>query len=250
MILVDNATGSWELQSLIQKQGIACDKAALAGADACFEGYGPDGTTGIGVERKRIRDMLDCIDTGRYSGHQAVMMRGMYGFRFVALEGFWRPDTRSGLLLRGIPEPDGKMGWTDQWGPGMHRVMYYKLRRYLFSVMMTGVHLLYTRDIAHTAYDIMELYHYFQKPWHEHKSQLALHHRTLTIPTLAHKPGLVRRWAFELEGVGMQYSADAERIFKTPRLLANSEERDWMRVPGIGPKTAIQIVREIGGYRR
>lgn len=77
---------------------------------------------------------------------------------------------------------------------------------------------------------------------------LALHQRTLSIPTLNRKASLTRRWAFELEGVGMEYSEGADRIFRTPRLLANSEERDWMKVPGIGPKTAIHIVKEIGGY--
>lgn len=250
MILVSSAVGSWELKGLIEKQGIACDATALEYADVCFDGYGPEGLVGVGVERKRLRDMLDCINDGRYSGHQRIGMHKMYQFRFLIVEGYWRPDSRSGILYRGVPQPDGKMIWTDQWGQGMGRVMYYKLRRYLFSVSLSDVHILYTRDVAHTAYDITELYHYFQKPWDEHKSMLTMHQRTLTIPTLNRKASLIRRWAFELEGVGMQYSEDAERIFKSPRLLANSEERDWMKVPGIGPKTAIEIVREIGGHKR
>lgn len=249
MILVSSATGSWELQALIQKQGIVCEKTFLHSGDACFDGYGPEGLTGIAVERKRLRDMLDSINSGRLN-EQRGKMTIEYGFNFVILEGYWKPDTRSGILLRGIPQPDGTMVWTDQWGQGMARQMYYKLRRYLFSLMMAGTYVLYTRDVAHTAYDITELYRWFQKPWLEHKSMLAMYQRTLTIPTLNRRASLTRRWAFELEGVGMQYSADAERIFKTPRLLANSEEQDWMRVPGIGPKTAIEIVREIGGYKR
>lgn len=249
MILVSSATGSWELQSLIQKQGVLCEKTSLASGDACFEGQGPEGLTGIGVERKRLRDMLDSINSGRLN-EQRGRMTGPYGFSFLILEGYWRPDIRTGILMRGLPQPDGKMVWTDQWGQGMSRQMYYKLRRYLFSVSLAGMHVLYTRDVAHTAYDITELYHYFQKPWREHKSMLAMHQQSVTIPTLNRRAGLTRRWAFELAGVGMQYSEDAERVFRTPRVLANSEERDWMRIPGIGPKTAIEIVKEIGGYKR
>lgn len=249
MILVSSAVGSWELKALIEKQGVHCESSFLESGDACFEGQGPHGLTGVGIERKRLRDMLDCINDGRYN-EQRVLMSKRYSFSFLIVEGYWKPDIRSGILLRGLPQPNGTVVWTDQWGQGMSRQMYYKLRRYLFSVALSGVFVLYTRDVAHTAYDICECFHYFQKPWQDHKSMLSLHQRTLTIPTLNRRASLTRRWAFELGGVGMQYSEDAERIFRTPRLLANSEEQDWMKVPGIGPKTAIEIVKEIGGYKR
>lgn len=260
MILVDAAVGSRELRDLIGRQGIPCDCTHLDFADACFEGQGPHGLTGIGVERKRVSDMLNSIDTGRYTGHQRVGMSQMYGLSILIIEGYWKPDLRSGLLLEGHPKSDGSVFWSPQ-RPGGSKVMYHKLRRYLFSVALSGVLILYTRDIGQTAYDICELYHYFQKPWRDHKSLLALHrgyfwrHQTshtdslMSIPTLNKKPSLVRMWAAQVDGIGVQYSGDAERIFKSPRELANADEAEWYEVPGLGMASAKSIVRQIMGVR-
>lgn len=260
MILVDSAKGSWELKSLLQRQGIITDIASMKYADACFEGNGPDGIVGVGIERKRPQDMLDCIDDGRYTGHQRVGMGKMYKFNFLVIEGYWRPDVRSGLMLFGIPKPDGTMFWSSK-SPRGQRVMYRKMRRYLFSASLARVVVLYTRDIAHTAYDIVELYHWFQKPWRDHKAMLAMHQgyfwqqegrsdELMTLPTLDHKPSLVRRWAAELGGIGVKKSEDAERVFRTPHALANSEELDWMKLEGVGVGTAQSVVAEIMGWKR
>lgn len=261
MILVDRAVGSFELQSLIQRQGIQCDKTGLDAADACFEGYGPEGMVMIGVERKKIQDTLDCIETGRLGGFQLPKMRQMYRFRFVIIEGVWKPHTKHGFLLEEHAKPAGGSWWSER-RPGGKIESYSKLRRYLFSVTMAGAHVLYTRDIMHTAYDICELYHWFQKPWHTHTSMQQLHtgywwdrrsgqsEELMMIPTISGRPSVVRRWAASLEGIGVKLSADVERVFKTPRALANADESDWVNVPGIGMGKAGDIVRQILGRKK
>lgn len=250
MILVDTAVGSHELRSLIQRQGISCDATPIKYADATFEGYGPQGRVGVGIERKKVREFLDCIKTGRYTGHQRVGMAKMYPrFCILMVEGLWKPDRQSGLLLQGIENPDGRVFWTPKWGQGMDKVMYYTFRRYLFSVMLSGVYVLFTREITHTAYEITELYHYFQKQWREHTALLQMHNDFLSLPTLDRAPSVVRKWAFALDGIGTQYSEDAERVFKTPVALANSQELDWMKIPGVGVDTALNVIRQIEGRR-
>lgn len=257
MILVDSAVGSWELQSLIVKQGIACDKTQLTYADACFEGFGPDGLVAIGVERKRIGDILQCIDDGRFTGHQRIGMAKMYRFSFLIIEGYWKPDTGSGVLLEGHPKRDGSLVWSP-YRPGGRVVMYHKLRRYLFSLSLGGVVVLYSRDLAQTAYDICELYHWFQKQWRDHKSLLAMHRgyfwqqdgrtdQLMALPAMMQKPSLVRRWAAELSGVGVRKSEEAARVFKTPRAMVEADADDWQQIDGIGPVIANRIVKEIGG---
>lgn len=263
MILVANDINrrdidSRELQSLIQRQGVSCDRSSLDFADACFEGQGPDGLVLVGIERKRLSDILKCIDDGRLAGHQLVGMRPMYRFRFLLIEGVWRPS-KDGLLLEEHVKQDGRVYWGPERPQG--RVMYHKLRRYLFSVAMSGVIVIYTRDITHTAYDIVELYHWFQKRWRDHKSMLEMHRgyawqyqtrhtdELMMIPTMERKPPLVRRWAAELNGIGVKLSEDAQRVFKTPRELADADESDWMNVPGVGMKMAKEIVGEILGRR-
>lgn len=258
MILVDRAVGSFELQSLIQRFGVQCEKTGLDSADAVFEGFGPEGQTLIGVERKKIQDALDCVETGRLGGFQLPKMRKTYKFCFVIIEGVWKPDTRHGFLLRQIDKGDGRPWWSEK-GHGGRIEKYSKLRRYLFSLTMAGAHVLYTRDITHTAYDICELYHWFSKPWDKHTSMQQMYsgywwdrqtghsEELMMIPTISGKPSLVRRWAACLDGIGVKMSADVERVFTTPRALANADEDELMKVPGVGLKTAGDIVRQILG---
>jgi ERCC4-type nuclease len=238
---------SRELESLLRARGISVQREALAFGDACFEGNGPQGTMLIGIELKKLHDMLTCIDDARYSAHQRTGMAQMYRVSILNLQGLWRPHDQSDLLMEGHIARTGELVWA-YCRPAGRTVMYSKLRRYLFSVTLSGVHVTYTRDVAHTAQDIIEWYWYFQKKWRDHTALLEM--QKLNIPSLTGKPSLVRRWAADLEGIGVKLSDDAARIFKRPITLATADEVDWVRVPGVGVKTAQSIWREIHGLPR
>ncbi len=152
-------------------------------------------------------------------------------------------DDGQGILMEGF---NGGTTWG-YCGYHSQRTMYHKLYRYLISVGLSGVIVSYSRDPFHTAFNICEWFHYFQKRWTEHTSLLEI--QKVAIPTLNARPSLVRKWANDLEGIGTKLSGDAERLFKTPIRLANSEETDWLRIPGVGVKTAQSIVRELWGTK-
>lgn len=262
MIIVDTSIGSRELMDKIRALGYPCDRQKMPFSDAYFEGYGPEGLVGIGIERKRIQDMLDCIDSGRFTGHQRVGMKQTCRFSFLILEGYWKPNPHTGMLLEGRYGKDGKFFWSEDRPNGMRPVPYAKLRRYLISLGLGGVIVSYTRDVDHTAYDICEIYQWFQKSWRKHTALLAMHlgapweyaneesRSLMSLPVLAGKPPLVRRWAKELSGIGVKLSEDAARVFNTPLKLATGDESQWLKVPGVGIKTATDIVQEIMGVRR
>lgn len=249
MILVDprigSGVGAGDLQPLIKARGVQCEKSPLEFGDACFEGNGPKGRILVGLERKKLPDMLDCIESARYAGHQRPGMSRMYHKSFLILEGVWAPGTppnMDGLLI--VERPNAS------WGPynvGGRSVLYSKLYRYLLSVSMTGVIITFSRNVNHTAFNIVECYHYFQKKWADHTSMLQT--QQLNVPALDIHPPLVRRWAAEVGGVGVKLSQDAERLFKKPITLATADEIDWMKIPGIGAERAKQVVREIQGWR-
>lgn len=244
MILVDSRVGSIELKPHIRQCGVVVDDQMLEYGDAYFEGNGPKGTISIGVERKTIQDMLNCIEDHRYNA-QRVGMNQMYDKSFLILEGQWAPSNGCipGLSPGYLCEP-AKGGWRPfSRRAGAQPVLYAKLYRYLVSVQLSGVIVTQSKDMAHTAFNICELYRYFQKRWSDHTS--LLEKQKLSIPTLESKPRLVRRWASEITDIGVKYGLEAERIFKTGYGLAMGQERDWMRIKGIGAKTAIQIVKEI-----
>lgn len=238
MIIIDSRVGSRELIPYIQRIGTKVEMTSLEFGDACFEGNGPKGRMAVGVERKTLSDILNCIDDSRYAAHQRPGMLAMYQVSILMIEGVWKPDTVTGYLLECVR--------TLTWQPFRYRTQmtrYSKLFRYLLSVQLAGTSVMITRDIEHTAYNICECFSYFQKRWEDHTALLET--QKLNMPSLTGKPSLVRRWASELEGVGVKHSMDAERIFRTPFELAQGDEQDWIQVPGVGAKLARSIVKQI-----
>ena len=243
VILVDRRQGSTELAPIIKRIGVPVDVVELPYGDFAFDGQGPKGPISIGVERKTLHDLLNCIDDARYV-MQKTGMAQLYDKSFLIVEGMWKPHDPEGWLMEGF------QGGTS-WGICRYRsqrTLYSKLRRYLFSVALSGVIVLYSRDIFQTAYDLTELYNYFSKKWTGHTSMVEV--QKLAIPTLTGKPSLVLRWANNITDVGVKIAQDAERLFKNGRQMANASESDWLKLPGVGVKTAQQIVAEIGGWWR
>lgn len=253
MILVDFRKGpnkgSTDFRPMLNKLGLKAQTANLEFGDFAFEGNGPKGPMLIGIERKSLHDMLSCIDDSRFSAHQRVGMLKMYKVSILILEGVWKPHDETGMLMEGFERRiETKLGmrWEMAWAPckpGGRSVEYAKLRRYLFSMMLGGVYVDYTRNQQQTAYDVHEWYHYFQKPWRKHKSLLEM--QKLALPSLTGPPSVVRQWANALDGIGAEKSDAAARIFKTPFDLAYSDEDDWMQIPGVAMPTAERIIKTI-----
>ena len=249
MILIDPRAGSGQemrggdLLPYLQRLKIKAEKEMLPFGDACWEGNGPKGRIAVGVERKRLSDILNCIDDSRYAAHQKVGMKQIYQVSILIIEGVWKPDTATGYLMECIS--------SLTWRPLRYRsqfTRYSKLFRYLLSIQLSGTCVIITRDIEHTAFNIAEMYHYFQKKWEDHTSLLEV--QKIAIPDMNNHPSLVRRWASNLDGIGVKMSQDAEQIFKTPIALAEADESAWLRIPHVGVATAQQIVRQIRGWHK
>lgn len=238
MILVDSRIGSAEVAPYITRNRVPVEKVTLEYGDFAIEGNGKNGKINIGIERKTLHDCLHCIDDARYTAHQRPGMLGLYDQSFLIVEGCWKPH-EDGTLMEGFK---GGSFWG-QCKYRSNRVMYSKLRRFLFSVSLSGVVVIYSRDITQTAYDLCEMFHYFSKPWSAHKSLLET--QTILLPSLTGKPSLVRKIAAQITDVGATLSMEAEKQFRNAYTLINADEIDWMRIPKIGVKTAQQIVREI-----
>jgi ERCC4-type nuclease len=249
VVLVDPRDGnpkqgsrSKEMCAIIQRIGIPAQLARLPYGDFAFEGRWEDQPITVGVELKTLHDMLNCIDDSRYSASQKIGMGHLYQASYLIVEGIFKPHDPSGILMEGFQN-------GTSWGECRYRssrVQYSKLRRYLLSVGHSGVHVLYTRDIVQTCWDVAELYQYYQKKNHTSMLQTQL----LSVPGMDVHPPLVRRWAADIDGIGTKHSLDAEHLFKVPINLARASESDWLRIEGIGPKTAIKIVRQVNGWDR
>ena len=245
MIYLDNRAGNTqnrnhqkELMAYLPRLGCKCELSPLDFGDAAFEGNGPNGSICIGIERKTLPDMLACIEDARYAAHQRPGLLSTYQYSILMLEGVWKPDSVTGYLMECVA--------TLTWRPyrqSSRMTQYSKLFRYLLSIQLGGQSVVCTRDLEHTAYNIRECFAYFSKPWDQHTALLET--QKLNLPSLTGRPSLVRRWASDLDGVGVKSSMEAERIFRTPFELAKADEGDWMRIPGVGAKTARSIIKQI-----
>lgn len=242
MILVDNRKDEGrKLYPEIKRLGVSTELTLLPYGDVCFEGKSPQGTVMVGFERKTLGDMINCIESGRLSGHQAPGMKQYFNERFLIVEGLWRPRS-DGSLMEGY---NNGAFWKPFQRRGGRPVQYHTLRRFLYSAEMAGIRVMITQNLFHTAYDIVEWYHWFQKT--EHRA--FLEKQQVIVPSLDLKPSLVRRWAEELKGVGGKSAEAAAKYFKRPIDLAQASEVDWLRagISGVGVKTAKDIIKEIRG---
>jgi ERCC4-type nuclease len=147
MVLVDQRTGSIELVPFLEREGLTARITSLQFGDFAFDGRGPgERLIAVGIERKRIRDLLNSIRNGRFAGHQSIGLRSCYECIFLIVEGILRPHPQSGLLeeLRGrswVVCSEGQESWT-----------YRALEAFLTTQeLMAGIHVRRTRDEAETA---------------------------------------------------------------------------------------------------
>lgn len=241
MIDIDDRIGSVELAKHLPEE--ITHVCRLTFGDAAFLGNGPEGPVPIGIERKKVPDLVSSMETGRLSGHQLVGMRARYELVYLLVEGFWRPNTKTGTLeiMKG-----GK--WRE-YRAGRRQYNFKAVASYLQSlVMFGGVHIWISQSIYASCQWLQGLYEWWQKPWEAHKSHLRFqifHEPGTAVPL--RKPSLLRRLVKELPDVGWEKSRALEKRFRTLPDLVMANEEDLLQVEGIGKIGARKILREIHG---
>lgn len=245
MILVDSRIGSNDLVQVFRPWGIEAELTTLDYADCAFVGSGPNDTpVQVGIEIKRLNDLLQCITSGRLSGHQLPGLAAQYDHIWLVIEGVYRPSPRDGEL----EVPRGRGVW-DAVRLGARHYMYRDVEHYLTTLEMRGgVHLRHTRDRDETARVVAALYSWWtNKEWDEHRAHLAID--TARDTALLVRPSLVRRVAAELPGIGLEKSGQVSAKFKTVRDLANADEHAWREIPGVGKVLSKRVVAAINGEK-
>ena len=197
--------------------------------DFMFYGKGPEGEMKIGVERKRIRDLLNSIQTGRLSGKQIPRMLEEYDRSYLVVEGLWRPNWRTGFLQirRGGKWFDLKQG---------RKFKYGDVWSFLSAMEeMFGVRVRMTLSPKETIACVENLAAWWNKEWEKHKSHEMMHNvvpqRAVLNPV---GPSIIRRVAAQLPGIGHDRSKAVEERFETIMDMAFATVEDWMEVDGIG----------------
>lgn len=245
MITLDARIGSKDLLKYLPK-----GKARLGHlqyGDASFLGNGPDDVPiPVGIELKRLLDLLSSMTTGRLSGHQLPGMQACYRVRYLVVEGIWRPNPSTGLLER----PMGK-GWVPV-ELGTRTFMASEVDGYLNTLdMLGGMHVRTTGSPRQTAQLILSIHHWWtDKKWEAHRSHLAFDESDGLGTALLTKPKLLRRIAKELPGVGWARSQAVAAYFDNVVEMVNAPSEEWEKIEGIGEVIAEEVVREMNEVRR
>jgi ERCC4-type nuclease len=245
MILVDYRAGSRELEQPL---------AAIFGAplvsveelpfgDISFTGKGPSGTTlEIGIEYKKLGEMMTSIRDGRFSGHQLPGMlgeKGMYDYGWLLIEGEWRIDDDGFLTTLQF-----RRGKRPEWkrAPGNMRASEYE-KHLLTYQLCGGVHVRHARNQADSVRVIADLYRWWtDRAIDEHTSHLAQHR-----PAFLSNVSAFRRAIAAWPGVGLKWSKAAEKATVDS---GNANDVVWLGSRDVVWWAVLSVVDNTGNTRR
>lgn len=232
-------------QDMIHALGSCAHPQNLIVCDTLFWGY--DGLV-IGTERKKIGDMVSCIQNGRYL-HQAQLAKEA-GVSVLSLivEGEVRENPDDGLLeikVWGINPRT--LHRAEMWQPVRPTMTYSRFDQFLTELnYLAGIIVKRSRDVHETASIIKALYTNFQTPPDGHNSLRQIYTQPPQRVPLV-RPGIVQRVSKEFGGIGWTRSRTVSDRFKTVRDMVLATESDWLEVEGIGKGIAGKVVKEING---
>ncbi len=242
MILVDyrEATagkGSAGLWEDLKKTSLPLQQDKLDGGDLMFLGNGPEGKeVTVGIEFKKLRDLLSSLRSGRLQGHQLLELQP-YDFRFLLVEGEWRHDEEGFVIIR--------RGFKS-WGRAPGSVRAAELDKTLLGlVLRAGVVVKETHTRRDTVRWIESTYRNFtDKPWDEHGS-----HTGLYRPQSLVRPSPFCDFIAGIPGIGLKRAKAVERFFGGhPREAIAARADTWAHIEGIGKKGAQDIDNFLEGH--
>ena len=220
MLLVDDRIGSVDLARPLADAGMPVTVARLEYADVAFEGKGNDDVpVMIGVELKKLGDLVSSLRSGRLSGHQLPGLAGphaVYNYAWLLIEGQWRSDPKGELLVQ---------GHFGKWQPLPGHMTVSELeKRVLTLEMLGGLRVRHTPNRAATLHFITNLYRWWTDvAMDRHTTHLIEHTAQSFLPLSA-----FRRTVKCFPGIGTKASLAAEKYFGGSLARAcNASEAEW-----------------------
>lgn len=226
--------------------------------DIAFSGKGPDGPINIGIEYKQVSDMVQCIKSGRFSGHQMPGMLQAYDICALIVEGNSQPDWGSLPLQLTIP-----------WGKGngaRFGLYYASFDNYLTQVTVfgagIGVPFIVKKSMnkAESAQMVRDMKALYSKPWDEHVSmrqpnRTKLLRLTTAVDLLEAKPGetdypesVLRKSIAQIHRMSWEKAGQLAALFGNMESLMATGQKDLEALDIMGPVMAERIYVALHGY--
>ncbi len=230
MVLVDDRVGSLELMDHIPD----AIEVRLEYGDCEIEGNGPEGKIKVGIERKKLGELVTSIKTGRLIGHQIPGMVKHFDIVYLVVEGLWRRGPQNSIEVwkrgRWGEAQTGRLGWV-----AMHGLL-------CSLEEMWGVRVRTTADIRETGELIRGLARWWGKRWERHKGHLTIYTGSRAkVELIDGGVSILRKVSSVLPGVGYERSAAVEEVFGSVERMVGATVEEWMEIEGIGKITAKRV---------
>jgi ERCC4-type nuclease len=208
-------------------------------ADFRFDGLGPKGPCAVGIERKKIRDVLCSIEDGRFAAHQLPGLIEAYDYVYLIVEGRRTVDTTTLDLIE--PYGDTGRGRPYRLGPSRN-ILYRQFDNYLNSIStQSSCRVKHSLSPAETIMQLVDLYNWWQKPWSQHQSLKVLRKEPPKFSFFT--PSVRQLVASCLPGIGYEKSMAVAQKFPTITEMVLASPREWASIPGIGKILATRITK-------
>jgi hypothetical protein len=225
--------------------------------DFAFVGNGPGGRDVLcGIELKRTHDLLACIKSKRFAGHQLLGLSTgeapMYDRAWLLTEGIWRENAQTGAF-------ESLEGAWRNFGFGNRHIQMRDVEAWLYTQVIAGGlgywHAPTKRD---TARFIVGLYHWWTgKAFEDHRAHEAIYLRPPDRAMMSEPSDFLKQVSV-IRGVGWEKGMRIEAFLREKHALSDKQElgiatlcdmsaRDLQDVDGIGPKLADNIRKTLFG---
>lgn len=233
MIRIDDRIGSRDLVDYMPPAITHIERLPYGDAE-----FTTEGGLLIGFEVKTLNDLLNCIGTGRFSGHQLPGLTCRYNMAYLIVEGSFRSDENGVLVTprRGGLVPVGLAG---------RRFMWADLEKWITTIEVeTGIKVRRALSRREVAAMIYAKWQWWGKNSH-HAHQVF--DESVSGPMSMREPSTLRYVASRLPGIGWVKSAAVERAFRSVREMVNAPVARWMEIDGVGKTLAARIDAELEG---
>ena len=229
MIRIDPRAGSCDLIEPLRRIGVEVAVVNMDYGDLAFEGNGPDGAVAIGIEYKKMEDLIQCVNDNRFLGHQLPGMLEAYDHLYLVIEGtpLWQADG-------GFKNYEGSL---HRWRRSHSNISLMRLLSTVLHIEALGARTMFLPSQRSALTYIVALYTWWNKKWGDHSKAPSIHYPM--VPLLV--PSLRQKIASLLPGIGQGKLMAIEEAFQNSRAMVNATAQDWIKLKGIGKKTADQI---------
>lgn len=232
-LLVDPRVGSRDLLPLLLSLAVPARLSPLESADFAFTGLGPGfRPTRIGIERKRLSDLITSIESGRFASTQLPRLKSSYDQTWLVVEGVWR----SGKSGRIEVWKRNKVGRGGRWYPydfGGIKSADQIEAWLLTATIKAGVHVIKTGRREETAEFIARLYRWWncENGWEGHNSHRAIDQVAHLVDKQYLAPlDLGGEIASRLPGIGPKLCRVVQDSFETPLDMALAGIAQWSAI--------------------